>query len=147
MAHYEVRCPTCQKRNRVPKTASGRPRCGGCRRDLPSLFDVDASELDRVVNASSLPVLVDLWAPWCGPCRVIAPMLEQLASRRAGSLRIVKVDIDQHPVVSARLGVQSIPTMVLFSGGEEVARQVGALPAERLTAWIDGALGGARAGT
>ncbi|MDH3680981.1 MAG: thioredoxin [Acidimicrobiia bacterium] len=140
MPAYEVRCPNCQKRNRVPKTASGRPQCGRCGHDLPSLFDVDAAEFDRVVATSSLPVLVDLWAPWCGPCRVVAPLLESLASERAGSLRILKVDIDQHPAVPARLGVQSIPTMVLFSNGEEVARQIGAVPGDRLAAWVDQAL-------
>lgn len=144
MAGYEVRCPSCHRRNRVPKTASGRARCGGCHRDLPSLFDVDAAELDRVVAGSSLPVLADLWAPWCGPCRVVAPMLERLAIERAGSLRIVKLDIDRHPVVPSRLGVQSIPTMVLFADGQEVARQIGALPADRLTAWLDEALTSAR---
>ena len=93
--------------------------------------------LDRSVE---LPVVVDLWAPWCGPCRVVAPVLENLSVQRAGSLRIAKVNVDDEPSVSAQLGIQGIPTMVLYRSGREVGRQVGALPANRIAQWIDGAL-------
>ena len=138
----EVACPRCGTRNRVPVTASGRPRCAKCSTDLPWLADVAASDFDRVIARSSLPVLVARWAPWCGPCRMVAPALERLAADRAGSLRVVKVDVDQEPGVSARLGVQGIPTMVLFRDGEEVARQVGALPGDRIARWVTDALAG-----
>jgi len=87
-----------------------------------------------------MPVLVDIWAPWCGPCRAIAPILEKLAIDRAGTLRIVKVNADQEPTLSSRLGVQGIPTLVLFNNGTEISRQVGALPTDRLQHWIEGAI-------
>ena len=89
-----------------------------------------------------MPVLVDLWAQWCGPCRAVAPALEQLAAERAGSLRVAKVNVDEAPEVSARLGVQGIPTMVLYRDGTEVGRQVGAMPAHAIAAWVDDTLGG-----
>ncbi len=142
MSTDEIRCSSCGARNRVPVTAKGRPRCAKCHSDLPWLGEVGSSDLDAVLSASAVPVLVDLWAPWCGPCRTIAPILEQLVRDRAGSLRVAKVNVDQAPDLSARLGVQGIPTMVLYSGGHEVGRQVGALPAHALASWIDGALAG-----
>ncbi|MCP4226378.1 MAG: redoxin family protein, partial [Actinomycetia bacterium] len=89
---------------------------------------------------SARPVLVDLWAPGCGPCRMVAPALATLSEERAGLLRVVKVNVDEVPEVSARLGVQGIPTMVLFDDGAEVGRQVGALPIDRIRAWVDSTL-------
>ncbi len=136
----ETRCPNCRTRNRVPVVAIGRPRCGTCRTDLPWLVDADDDEFDELVTRSTLPVLVDLWAPWCGPCRMVAPILEQVAVERAGRLRVVKVNVDQAPRVSARLGAQSIPTMVLFDGGAEVGRQIGAIPASAVDQWLDRSL-------
>ncbi len=93
-------------------------------------------------HVAAVPTLVDLWAPWCGPCRTIAPILEKLSVERAGRLRIVKVNVDKAPEVSARLGVQGIPTMILFDGGKEVARQVGAMPGPQIGRWLDGSLSG-----
>jgi len=132
-----IECPGCSARNRVADDAVGRPRCSKCHTDLPWLIETGATTFDTIVTASTLPVLVDLWAPWCGPCRAVAPILEQLSIERAGSLRVVKVNVDESPGVSAKLGVQGIPTMVLFSGGAEIARQVGALPADALRQWLD----------
>lgn len=140
-----VDCPNCGTRNRVPVVAPGRPRCPKCHTDLPWLVPATTAEFDELVASSPVPVLVDLWAAWCGPCRMVAPILERLAAQRAGSLRVVKVDVDQEPRVSERLGVQGIPTMVLYDRGAEVARKVGALPEHQLVAWLDAALGqGAR---
>lgn len=130
-------CAACQTKNRVPDATKGRPRCASCQAELPWLIDVDAAGFDAVTATSSLPIVVDLWAPWCGPCRTVAPELERLAAERAGTLRIVKVNVDDSPAVSARLGVQGIPTMLLYVDGAEVGRQVGALPGAALRTWID----------
>lgn len=130
-------CPECGTKNRVPADSTGRPRCANCHTDLPWLSDVGAGEFDQVIANSALPALVDLWAPWCGPCRMVAPALEQLARDRAGTLRVVKVNVDEAPAVSAGLGVQGIPTMVLFRDGREVARQVGAMPGDAIQRWVD----------
>lgn len=135
-----VLCPNCATRNKVPIVTSGRPRCAKCRTDLPWLVEAQSSQFSAVVTESTVPVLVDLWAPWCGPCTAIAPALEQLAADRAGSLRVVKVNVDLEPSVSADLGVQGIPTMVLYRGGIEIGRQVGALPAHRIRDWVDSTL-------
>jgi thioredoxin 2 len=133
-------CQTCGTRNRVANDAAGKPRCSNCQAELPWLANVAGGEFADVVANSTLPVVVDLWAPWCGPCRTVGPLLEQLAVDLAGSVRVVKVNVDEAPEVSARLGVQGIPTMVLFSGGAEVSRQVGALPGPALRQWVDGAV-------
>lgn len=140
MVSNEIRCPSCEVLNRLPTTASGRPRCGKCHTDLPWLTDASDDEFDQIIASSGLAVLVDLWAPWCGPCRAVAPALEQLAAERAGSLRVVKVNVDSSPEISARLGVQGIPTMVLYRNGIELARQVGALPGPHIARWVDDAL-------
>ena len=137
MASREVKCSKCGTRNRLPMVTKGKPRCGKCHADLPWLVDAKAKDFDDLIRKSSLPVLVDLWAPWCGPCRAVAPALKKISADRAGSLRIVKVNVDEEPSVSAKLGVQGIPTMVLFNNGKEVARQVGALPEAKIRKWID----------
>ncbi len=129
-------CPSCGKRNRVPNTSSGTPTCGACHR--PMQWIVEASEADFTASAtSSLLVLVDLWAPWCGPCRTISPLIEQAAKDLAGVIKVVKVNVDVAPAISQRFGVQGIPTLLLIRNGDEVGRQVGALPGQALRAWID----------
>jgi len=131
-----VRCPNCGKANRVRPSAHGVPRCGSCHRDLPWLVDATAASFDDEVRAS-VPVLVDFWAPWCGPCRIVAPALEQLARERAGSVKVVKVNSDEHPDLAARFAVQGIPLLVLLRDSREIARRAGALPAARLRAWLN----------
>jgi thioredoxin 2 len=137
MSAAEARCSSCGTRNRVPVVTTGRPRCANCKADLPWLVDATGTELAAAIESSALPVLVDLWAPWCGPCKAVAPALEQLSADLAGTLRIVKVNVDHAPEVSARLGVQGIPTMVLYDHGREVARQVGALPGPAIRQWVE----------
>jgi thioredoxin 2 len=131
-----VRCPHCQKANRVRATSSGTPRCGSCHKSLPWLVDARTSTFDDETRAS-VPVLVDLWAPWCGPCKMMAPVLEQLARERAGRLKIVKVNVDEEPQIASRFGVQGIPLLVLLRDGTEVDRLTGAAPAPQLTRWVD----------
>ena len=135
-------CPGCGRRNRVPVTARGRIRCPACRAELPWLVDAGDAEFDDAVLTAPLPVLVDVWAPWCGPCRTVAPVVQQLAHDRAGRLKVVKVNADEAPGVSARLGIRGIPSLVLFADGRERARVVGAQPATTLTRWLDEQLTG-----
>jgi thioredoxin 2 len=133
-------CPNCDRRSRVPAAAHGRPRCSHCKHDLPWIAEAGGTDFAEVVEASPLPTVVDLWAPWCGPCRMISPALEELARRRAGELKLVKVNVDDHPDVSARFGVQGIPTLLLFREGSLIDRAVGARGLDALEAWIDAGL-------
>jgi thioredoxin 2 len=136
MMNAVVACPSCGKKNRVPVVAVGSPVCAVCKASLPWLVDAAGDTVDSVLDAS-VPVLVDLWAPWCGPCRMIAPLVEQLGADRAGRLKVVKVNVDELPQVSAAYGVQSIPTLLLLDHGREIGRQVGAVPAPALKSWLD----------
>jgi len=133
-----VACPACGTKNRVPTASAGLPRCGTCKADLPWLVAGTDADFAAVADAR-VPVLVDLWAPWCGPCLRVAPALEQLAAERAGRLKVVKVNVDDNPGLQARFQAMSIPTMVLMRGGREVSRRVGAHPLPQLRAWVDGA--------
>ncbi len=124
-----VVCSNCQTKNRVPAVAHGVPRCGKCH--APLRWVVNASDVDfgDVVEASTIPVLVDMWAPWCGPCRMVSPVLEQLAGEFAGGLKLVKVNADEAPGLSQRFEVLAIPTLILFERGKVLDTQVGAAPA------------------
>ena len=129
-----IRCPACGVSNRVPrdKIASGlEPVCGRCKAPLPigtkPIAVTDAS-FTAEVERSPLPVLVDAWAAWCGPCRMIAPVIDQLAGEMAGRLRVAKLNVDENPATAARFSLQSIPTLILFKGGREVDRIVGVQP-------------------
>src|SRR5688572_13493871 len=122
-----IRCPSCGTRNRVGVVASGHPRCASCKADLPWVVDADTATFAEETRAS-VPVVVDFWAAWCAPCRMIAPVLQDLAERHAGRLKVVKVDVDANPQLGARFRAQSIPLLVALRDGEEVDRIVGALP-------------------
>lgn len=136
MSDDQVTCPGCGQANRVPRDAHGSPRCARCHAPLPWLVDADDSDFATVAESARLPVLVDLWAAWCGPCRMVAPAVAAAARDHAGRLKVVKVDVDAAPGVAARYGARSIPTLLLLRDGAVVARQVGALPADRLRDWI-----------
>lgn len=135
MTSSTVTCPQCSTRNRLPPAASGTPRCATCKAALPWVVAATEDNFPEVGSAS-VPVLVDFWAAWCGPCRVVGPAVESLAATMAGRLKAVKVDVDQAPRLAARYGVQSIPTLILLRSGQELARQVGALPAPALESWL-----------
>lgn len=135
-----VACPQCGTRNRVPGSAVGKPRCAKCRQWLPWIVDAGDRDFTEVAEKSSVPVLVDLWATWCGPCRMVSPALEQLAGERAGSLKLVKVDVDAAPQIAQRFGVQAVPTLLVIDGGKVLARQSGAAPVTALRNWLDQAL-------
>jgi thioredoxin 2 len=124
-------CSECGATNRILMTRVGEdPQCGRCHKKIfprRALKVTDAS-WKREVEESAIPVLVDFWAPWCGPCRVVGPVLEEIARERAGKLKIVKLNVDENPEMSARFAVQSIPTMILFRGPNELDQIRGAMP-------------------
>jgi thioredoxin 2 len=139
-----IQCPHCGQTNRIPAAASGRPRCGNCKRDLPWIVDAGDDDFGVVAEQSPVPALIDFWAAWCGPCRMVSPVLDKLARERAGRIKLVKVDVDRAPRLSGRFDVQAIPTLMIIVGGKVVARQAGAAPAQALRSWVDGALAGNR---
>jgi thioredoxin 2 len=135
-----VKCPNCGRTNRVPAAAPGTPRCGNCHHPLPWIADAGDDTFAEIAEAASLPVIVDLWAPWCGPCRMISPALEQLATELAGQVKLVKVNVDNSPKIQQRYGVQAIPTLLILRHGEVIARRTGAVPVAQLRAWIESAI-------
>ena len=138
-SQVELRCPGCGARNRLPAArAAEQPRCGRCKAPLFAAHPVAAGDeaFAAAVLASPIPVLVDFWAPWCGPCRSIAPLLEQLARERAGRLKVVKVNVDESPATAARYAIRSIPALKLFRAGEVIDEIVGAAPPGTLDSFL-----------
>ena len=128
-----VECSACGKRARVREAAPGLPRCPGCRAYLPWLVEASEEGFEAEARAP-VPVLVDLWAPWCAPCLAVAPVLERLAARHAGKLKVVKVNTDESPRLAARFDAASIPLLVVLRDGEVAERIVGAQPLPALEA-------------
>jgi thioredoxin 2 len=120
-------CPSCPTKNRVGPAPRGTPRCARCKTPLPWIVPADESSFVAETDAS-VPVLVDFWAPWCGPCRMVEPVLSQLAGERSGALKVVKVNVDENPSLAASFGAMSIPLLVMMRDGNEVDRVVGAVP-------------------
>jgi len=137
-----VGCQFCGTLNRVSlDRLDDRPKCADCQKPLLLDRPVQArdDQLSKVINGATVPVVVDFYADWCGPCKMMAPVLDDLARERAGELLVVKVNSDQNPVSPQHYGVRGIPTLVVFRDGREVGRQVGFAPKARVAALIDGA--------
>ncbi len=135
-----IRCVKCDRRNRVPAVASGTPRCGNCREPLPWIVTAGDDTFAEVAERASIPVLVDLWAPWCGPCRQVSPALAQVARDMAGRVKLVKVNVDEAPGLARRFGVQAIPTLMVLRAGRVAVRRTGAAPAAELRTWVEQAI-------
>ena len=137
MSSQVVACPACSTKNRVPSAAKGKPQCQSCKQPLPWITTADDNSFDEIADSSSMAVLVDLWAPWCGPCRQLSPVLETIAREQAGKLKLVKVNVDHSPKLMRQVSARSIPTLVLLKGGKQVGRQVGAQPITPLRRWVE----------
>ena len=124
----------------MPAAAAGTPRCAHCKKPLPWIVDADDDTFADVVDGATIPVLVDLWAPWCGPCRMVSPALERLAGEFAGRVELAKVNVDDAPALARRFSAHSIPTLLIMTRGRVVSRQVGAAPEGALRTWLEQAL-------
>ena len=136
-----ITCPRCKTKNRVPdERATQDPKCGSCSQPLLSgeVIELGDDSFDAVVKGSELPVLVDFWAPWCGPCRQMAPQFAQAAQQLKGQVLLIKVNSDDNPRLSQRFGIRSIPTLVKIRNGVEVQRESGALPVSQIVALARG---------
>lgn len=125
--------------------ARGVPRCENCLQPLPWITAAGDDDFAEVVERATLPVLVDMWATWCGPCRMVSPALEQLATERAGRVKLVTVDVDAAPALAQRFAVQAVPTLMVLREGKVLARQAGAAPLPVLRGWLDDTIGGTTA--
>jgi len=134
-----VACPFCGVLNRVyMERVADRPKCGNCSK--PILLDrpiaISDASFDKVTTDTTVPVVVDFYADWCGPCKMMAPLLDDIAHKRAGELLIVKLDTDKNPLTGQRFGIRGIPTLIAFRKGQEVGRRVGAVPPAELETFL-----------
>lgn len=130
-------CPACGQKNRVRGVAGGVPHCAKCGKPLSWLVETSTSDFEAVVEKAPIPVLIDFWAPWCGPCRIVAPAVERLSEELAGRLKVVKLNTDDEPALGERFGVRAIPTLVLMERGRERDRVTGALNLNALRSWVE----------
>jgi thioredoxin 2 len=144
MSDHLVKCPSCGTTNRVPPIESGRKVvCGKCKAPIETAggpVTVTDSTFADQVEQSSIPVLLDLWAEWCGPCHMLAPVISQMSSELAGRIKVAKLNIDENPRTAARFGVQSIPTLLVLRAGKEVDRLVGVQPKQEILRRLENVL-------
>ena len=139
MSEHMLICPACSAKNRVPSPRLQQtPLCGKCKVGLlpAEPLTMDGPKLDRFLANETLPLVVDFWAPWCGPCLQMAPVFSAAAGEMKGQLRLAKLDTEAHQAAAARFGIRSIPTLIAFDQGKEIARQSGALSAGQLRQWL-----------
>jgi len=144
MSDKQIVCPHCNTTNVVPQDRLGdRPRCGKCHEGLFSghPVELDSTSFDRHVTRNQVPLLVDFWAPWCQPCLMMAPAFEEAAGRLEPRVRLAKLNTENEQTIGARYGIRSIPTMILFRDGKELARQSGAMMAGDIERWVRSQLG------
>ncbi|MBV0931963.1 thioredoxin TrxC [Marinobacterium weihaiense] len=135
-----ISCPACLATNRIPSSCLDRaPHCGKCKHLLfaANPVDVDNHAFQRIVANTDIPVLIDFWAPWCGPCKMMAPVFESVARALEPRCRLVKVDTETHQELASQYQVRSIPTLLLLQGGVELARRAGAMDARSLQQWVE----------
>lgn len=139
--HYTLPCAFCARWNRIPAArAADRPKCGECGRPilLDRPFALTGESFHRVIAETTVPVVVDFYADWCGPCKMMAPVFDAFAHERMGQLLVAKLDTDRANALSQALGIRGIPTLIRFDGGRETRRASGAMPAAQLAAFVDG---------
>lgn len=140
MPQTYVVCEKCSQMNRVQLDTKRKPVCGACKAPLPlsgAIVEASDAGFQNLINKSPIPVVVDVWAPWCAPCRAFAPIFEEFSARYAGKVVFVKLNSDQNQRSAGQLGIRGIPTVLIFKNGVEVTRQSGLIPREQFARWLD----------